>query len=509
MTSPGAADPARADPLEPRGYAGRIPLGGRTLRQHAARGTLVNGGFQVGVVTLNLLKGLVVAAFLSVSDFGLWGILTVTVMSFAWLKQVGVGDKFVQQSEPDQRVAFQRAFTLELCFAVGFVALCAALLPLISIAYGDSRIVAPGILLAVALALSAFQAPLWILYRRMQFTRYRALQSVDPVASFIVTVSLAAAGGGYWSLVVGALAGAVAGSVVAVATSPYPLALQLDRPTTREYVGFSAPLVVASLASLVIAQGSIFAAEAHLGLAAAGAIALAVTIAHYSDRVDEIVTASLYPAICAVTDQRDLLREVFVKSNRLALIWAVPFGVGIALFAAPLVHHVLGDKWAPAIVLLQVFGLTAGLGHIGFNWTAFYRAIGDTRPIAIWSVAAMITFLAVAVPLLLTHGLAGFAGGIAAMTVTSLVVRGVYLARLFGSATVVLHTVRAIAPSVPAVALVLGLRLVAGGDGAARALVELALYLVVTAVATAILERSLLAEALAYLRRPREVGPAA
>ena len=42
----------------------------------------------------------------------------------------------------------------------------------------------------------------------------------------------------------------------------------------------------------------------------------------------------MYPAICAVQDRLELLRESFVKSNRLALMWAMPFGVGIALFAA-------------------------------------------------------------------------------------------------------------------------------------------------------------------------------
>lgn len=483
----------------------RIPLHGRTLRQHTARGTLINGGFQVGVVTLNLVKGLVVAIFLSASDYGIWGVLTVTMMSLAWLKQVGVGDKFVQQSEPDQRTAFQRAFTLELMFAAAFVVLCAVLLPLLALAYGRGEIVAPGALLAVALGLSAFQAPLWVFYRRMEFTRYRALQAVDPAVSFVVTVALAATGGGYWSLVVGALAGAGAGACVAVAYSPYPLRLRLHRPTTRQYVGFSAPLVVASLASLVISQGSILVADRSLGIAAVGAITLAVTIAHYSDRVDEILTASLYPAICAVVERRELLRETFVKSNRLALIWAVPFGLGVALFAAPLVHHVLGDRWEPAIVLLRVFGVTAALGHIGFNWTAFYRAIGDTRPIAIWSAASMVTFLVVAVPLLISSGLPGFAAGIAAMTAVSLIVRGVFLARLFGSGTVLWHTARAVAPSVPAVVVVLLARGVAPGGGLARALVELVAYLVVTAVATLLLEHRLLAEALAYLRRPRSL----
>ena len=36
-----------------------------------------------------------------------------------------------------------------------------------------------------------------------------------------------------------------------------------------------------------------------------------------------------------------------------------------------------------AIPLIQAFGLTAALNQIGFNWTAFFRALGDTRPIAV------------------------------------------------------------------------------------------------------------------------------
>lgn len=47
--------------------------------------------------------------------------------------------------------------------------------------------------------------------------------------------------------------------------------------------------------------------------------------------------------------------ESFVKSNRLALMWGAPFGVGLSLFA-DLVDHGIGDEWKPAVGLLQAFG---------------------------------------------------------------------------------------------------------------------------------------------------------
>ena len=53
---------------------------------------------------------------------GLYGIVSVTVMTLLTLKQVGIDEQFVQQDEDDQELAFQRAFSIELALG-GFFAL--------------------------------------------------------------------------------------------------------------------------------------------------------------------------------------------------------------------------------------------------------------------------------------------------------------------------------------------------------------------------------------------------
>lgn len=482
----------------------------RSIREHTARGTIVNAGFSVALTTLGLLKGVVVAAFLTPSEYGIWGILMITLMTVVWLKQAGIGDKFIQQREQDQERAFRRAFTLELIFNSALVGVFLAALPVFLFVYGRPELVAPGLLMALALPVAAFQAPTWVYYREMDFLRQRTLQAVDPVVGFVLTIVLAAAGAGYWSLVVGVLVGALAGSTAAVLASPYRLGLTYEASTAREYVRFSWPLVLAGGSSLVIAQASIIVGEAELGLAGAGAITLAATIADYSNRVDGIVTATLYPAICAVRDRSDLLYESFVKSNRLALMWGVPFGLGLTLFASDLIRFALGEDWRHAQLLLQVFGTAAAVGHIAFNWDAFYRARGETRPVAVWSALTMLSFLVLALPLLVTDGLEGFAIGVAVMTVVSLAIRCYYLVRLFAELSVLIHALRAVAPVVPAVACVLALRAVEGeGRGAGLVLAELSLFLAITVAATLWLEKTLLREVAGYLRGARSTRPRA
>ncbi len=53
-----------------RASAERMDLGERSLRQHTARGTLFNGAFLIGLYTLSLLRGFIVAALLGTAEYG-------------------------------------------------------------------------------------------------------------------------------------------------------------------------------------------------------------------------------------------------------------------------------------------------------------------------------------------------------------------------------------------------------------------------------------------------------
>jgi len=480
----------------------RLSLRGRSLRAHTARGTIINAAFNIGLAGLGLIRQLLVAVFLTASEFGLWGVIYVSVITLIVFKEVGISDKFIQQSESDQEVAFQKAFTLNLLWTLPFFFVALGGIPIFALIYGRPDIIAPGSVLALAVLASGLSSPTWIFYRQMRFARQRTLQAVDPIVAFVVTVALAVAGAGYWSLIIGGVCGMWVGGLVALRACPYRLKLVFDRLAVREYFSFSWPLLISTGSGVVVLQAGILTGEAVVGLAGVGAIGLASTIARFTERVDQIVTQTIYPAVCAVRDRADLLFEAFTKSNRLALMWGMPFGVGLAVFAPDLVEFVLGEKWRVATGLIQVFGILAGINQIAFNWTAFLRAVGQTRPFAVSGILGMVTFLAVGVPMTIAYGLTGYAVGVIAVTVVDMVVRTYFLARLFSGFEMLRHSARAMAPSLPAVAAVLGVRLLEGSDRSGGLVIaELVLYTVVTLIATWAAERALLREVGGYLRR--------
>jgi O-antigen/teichoic acid export membrane protein len=497
------------DPIEPHGSIDAIAPLEPDLRRRAARGTLINGVFLIALTGLGLVRGFVLARFLTQDDYGIWAILVTSFGTLVFLKEVGVSDKYIQQADLDQEQAFQRAFSIELVMTGAVTVLIAAIVPLVAWAYGRWEIVPVGLIGLISVPAMAFQAPLWIWYRRMDYLKQRLLSSADPIVGFVVAVGLAAAGAGYWALVLGLLAGTLSTSLLAVVTSPYRLRWSNPGPVVKEYVSFSLPILGASMAGLIVAQGSIIATSATLGIAGAGIVALASTVVQFADRVDAIVTGTLYPAICRVADRKDILFESFVKSNRLALMWAMPFGVGLALFAEDLVRFGIGERWRPAIGLLQAFGLIAAVNHLGFNWSAYFRARADTKPIMKASAITTVAFVLITLPLLIFGGLKGFGWGMAAMMATQLICRGVYLRRLFEGFRLLPHAIRAITPVLPGAGAVLLVRAL-DGDGARTelmALGQLALFAAVVLVCTVVAERVLLREALGYLRhRPQTVA---
>jgi O-antigen/teichoic acid export membrane protein len=477
-----------------------VPGDGRRTR--VARGAIINSAFFLAIGTLNIIRGFVVAGFLTTQAFGIWSIVALLAILVVAVKGAIVSDKYIQQDAEDQETAFHHAFTLELLSAGLMVGAILVLAPLFTLMYGEPELLLPGFAVALILPGLAFQFPISVWYRRMDFGRQRLLMSIDPVVGFIVTIACAAAGLSYWSLIVGVTVGAWVGGIAAVLSCPYRLRLHFDRGVLRQYIAFSGPLVVAVAAGLLIANFSIFFGELALGLAGAGAIGLAAGYSAYTDRVDAILTQALYPAICRVADRRDLLLEVFVKSNRLTLMWGVPFGIALTLFASDLIEFGIGDRWQDALILFQVFGIAAAFNHIGFNWGAFFRAIGDTKPISKVTVVVFVSFCAIVIPALFLWGLTGFAVGIAATSAVGIAGRFFYLKRLFPALRISAHILRAFVPTVPAVIAVLATRTFQSADrDLPQALAELGLYCAVTIIVTLAAERPLLAEAMSYVRR--------
>src|SRR6202007_2656773 len=216
------------------------------------RGALVNALFMGGAEALVLAQGLIVTVLLGPRLIGLYGIVTTTAVTVAALRRVGIDEAVVQQRESDQEAEFQRAFTLELMVGGAFSVLLLAAAPIVAAVYGDGRLLWLTLAVAYLPTFFAHQAPTWSFFREMDFVRVRTLQAIVPVVTFAVTVPLAAAGVGVWSLVIGPAARHTAASRARWRASPYRPRIALDPEARARYLRFSWPVFVTATALLLV-----------------------------------------------------------------------------------------------------------------------------------------------------------------------------------------------------------------------------------------------------------------
>lgn len=471
------------------------------LRKLVARGVLVNAIFLAVVNGIGFLRGGIVVVLLSASQYGVWGIISSALALLIALRRNGVSDRYVQQEDEDQERAYQVALTLDIAYSVALLGLGLLLFPGMALAYGRDELLAPALAAALVLPGLALQTPLAIFYRRLDFKRQRTLQAIDPIVAFLVTVPLVALGAGYWGMIIGMLAGAWSAAAVALAICPYRSRWRWDRGALREYSSFTWPMMLAAVTAVAMAQTLFLTSESAVGLAGAGFVALSLTISQYANRFDQIVAGALYPALCTARERLDVLQESFVKASSLAVMWGFPLGLGLTVFAGPLVEHVLGPDWREGVIVLQATGIVVAVHRLGYAWDSIYRAIGRTRVIATNALIVLGGFFAIGLPLALAFGVEGVAAALLVIEAISLVSRAAIVAKLFPIGQIARDCLAPTLPTLVGVAVVLALRGTLHEDGSAlRFAAELVTFAAVVLAATIRFERAVLTEMLGYLR---------
>jgi hypothetical protein len=116
-------------------------------------------------------------------------------------------------------------------------------------------------------------------------------------------------------------------------------------------------------------------------------------------------------------------------------------------------------------------------------------------------VVDLVVIVGLSVPGMYAFGLDGYAAAFAAAVLVQIGIRGWYMRRLFHGFAVLRQLARSVAPVVPPAAVVLlGRALIPGDRTPSRAIAEVAVFGLGTAVSTFLLERSLVVEALDYVR---------
>jgi len=308
-----------------------------------------------GSQATQFIISIVLARLLAPEDFGLIALVMVFIALANVFVQSGLKTALVQKKDAND-LDFSTVFWLSLTLAAVMYALLFFAAPLIANFYGNERLAPITRVLGIILffgALSSVQEAYiqkHFLFKKLFF---RSLAVIVP--SGIFGVSLAFYGLGIWALVWQQMANAFLTCVFMQFMVTWKPAFEFSIARATKLFNFGYKLLLSALldtgynnlANLLIGK---FFTPATLGFYNRGEQFPKLIVAN----VNESINAVLFPALANVQDDIEQFRQKMRKCVKISCFAIFPLMAILASSATPTVEFVLGEKWLPCVIFLQI-----------------------------------------------------------------------------------------------------------------------------------------------------------
>src|SRR5262245_23132486 len=283
---------------------------------------------------------------------------------------------------------------MSLWIAGGLIAALVLLAPFLAVAFHRPSLSDQIRILAVTVLVIPFELPTMFWVKELQFGRSKIASVADVIVSTIVTLALHF---GFHldvlSLLLGRLAGFIAGQGLAWALVPYRPHPVLHPDHARALYNFGWPLALSALCNFAIYQMDDVFVRLFWGDRNLAYYTLAFALPYYLKEFTDMLVGSLLPIYSRLSDAHERARTAFIEVNRYLGIVIVPLGLALYFFAEPLTLLIFGEQWRPTIPVLQLFAWGFTLETLwGYSWGMLVVARGRTK-LNLWAKVANAVFL--------------------------------------------------------------------------------------------------------------------
>lgn len=380
---------------------------GNTIRKGIAWSFAGSTGTQV----INFIVGIVLARLLTPADFGVLATIGVFTGLAGFFAGGGMGDALVRGRDVTKE-DYDAAFTLQVGIGLTIFAVFFFSAPHIAAWYRKPEYADYIRVSALSFLCRPFLSiPGSILRRAMRFKAIAAINLAALVLGSAISIGMALAGFGVWSLIASGLLGSLFAIVCFSIAGRWRPGLTSRVHRARDLATFGALMAFDDFLVYVRSQMSSFILSKTLGPQALGLFNKANSLALTPHgNVTGPVYQVTFRALAAEADNIDLSRYLFLRSVGLVSFYTWPIFAAFFWLGPALVEVVYGEKWAPSGELLSWFALVgpfialeilAGSVLAARNWLK--------REIPVQAVQLVITVLGIIAGL--PHGLLGVAIG--------------------------------------------------------------------------------------------------
>ena len=406
-----------------------LPQPATPLKRQAATSVFWVGVAMVFARAIGALRKLILAKLLLPSDFGLVAIAVLAIDALQFLRELGFGSALIHRQE-DVEEASHTAFWVILLSSLPLYAIAfLAAEPLMLVFNKEVETVRQAVPVLRALALtmvisSIGEVPIILLAKELNFRQRIIPQMWGAFAGGLLSISLALAGLGVWSMVSGYLFETAVAATVIWFISPWRPRWRFNTRIAREMFGYGRNIAASRVLVFFITNIDDAFVSKMLGLEPLGQYGFAYDLSNLpATQITRLVGQVMFPAFSKVQHDLHALREIYLKSTRYVSLVAVPVAICIIAFAPEFIHGVYDEPWwAPTVLPIQLLGIYGLMRSIAANMGSVFQAGGKPQ----WLVRIALLRLGVMVaglyPATRYYGIVGVSALSAAVAVVDFVI---------------------------------------------------------------------------------------
>ncbi|MEZ4461135.1 MAG: lipopolysaccharide biosynthesis protein [bacterium] len=341
---------------------------------------LVSGSFWIAVSEVlkaiaELSSSVVAARVLSPQDFGLMGTVLLTISVLENFSRTGFDQALIQRQD-EVEPYLNVAWTWHVIRGVGIAALLAVLAVPVSAFFDQPTLkYLVWAMTAQVVFQSAQNIGLVFFSRDLNFKTICVVNGLQAFASAGVAIPAVLYFQNVWGLVIGLIAGALVSTIVSFVAHPFRPRFAWDMGRFKELTRYGKWITGLSLIGFIVTQGDDIFVSKYLGLSALAFYQLAYSISNLpATKVTHVISRVSFPTYSRLQHDPEALRAAFVGVMRSTLLLSAPVSVGIWLATPGIVAHVVGDKWAAIIPLVEILVLSAFVRSFAALGGALFQA---------------------------------------------------------------------------------------------------------------------------------------
>ncbi|CAN7728692.1 lipopolysaccharide biosynthesis protein [Pseudorhodoferax sp. LjRoot39] len=376
------------------------------IKHRLVKGTAWLSLARVIINALSILSTFVLARLLAPEDFGLVALGTTLMLLVTEVTELSLAQALVRHADPT-REHFDTAWTLNALRGTVLGALFLAGATPAAQLYGDPRLVGIMLALGSSIFLSGLINPRRVLLtRQLVFWQEFVLNVGQKLAGVAASILVAYLYQSYWALVVGIVVTQLAN--VAISYMVLPFLPRVRFAHARELFSFSLWITAARFVDTLNWRFDQLFVGKLLGSTALGHYSMGSTLASIPTReTTGPLRQTFFPAFASMQNDDARMAAAYQRAQAVVTAVALPAGIGAALLADPLIRLVMGEKWVPAIAIVQALAAVYALQTLGSSADSVGMAKGQTRLLFMRSLQMLLVRVPLIVVATLYFGMAG------------------------------------------------------------------------------------------------------